>query len=231
MIAIGVLSAALLAAAAALPAPFEAIVAGVSDGDSVVVIHEGGPLPIRLDGIDAPESGQPWARKARDRAADLMRGRTVRVLPRDRDTKYDRLVARIEVGGRDVNETLVAEGLAWHYVRFSSDPRLAAAEQAARAAKRGLWADPKPIAPWDWRHRTSRGADAAAALGLGGAAAAGPAEGTGGATAAGALHGNVNSLVYHEPGCRYYWCARCTRTFASAADAARAGFRPAGCCH
>lgn len=231
MSAIGLWLGTLLAAAAALPAPFEAVVAGVSDGDSVVVVYDGGPLPVRLEGIDAPESGQPWARKARDRAADLMRGRTVRVLPRDRDTKYDRLVARIEVGGRDVSETLVAEGLAWHYLRFSSDPRLAAAEQAARAASRGLWADPKPVAPWDWRHRTSRGADTPPTLSLGGGAAPAPAEGGASATTAGALHGNVNSLVYHRPSCRHYWCARCTRSFDSAADAERAGFRPGGCCH
>lgn len=231
MIAIGILSAALVAAATALPAPFEAAVAGVSDGDSIVVIHDGGPLPVRLDGIDAPESGQPWARKARERAAALMRGKTVRVLPRDHDTKYDRLVARVEVDGRDVSETLVAEGLAWHYVRFSSDPRLAEAERSARAAKRGLWADPKPIAPWDWRHRRSRGAEAAPALGLADGASPGSTAGSAGATVAGALHGNVNSLVYHRPSCRHYWCARCTRSFDSPADAERAGFRPGGCCH
>jgi endonuclease YncB( thermonuclease family) len=211
--------------AASLPAPFDAPVAGVADGDSLVVVHDGGPLAIRLDGIDAPEAGQPWARKARERAAALMRGRTVRVLPRDRDTRYDRLVARVVVGGADVSETLVAEGLAWYYVRFSSDPRLAAAESAARAARRGLWADAKPVAPWDWRDR-ARGR--ARARDLAPAAAAGAADLP---AASGALHGNTNSLVYHRPGCRHYWCARCTRSFESEDAARRAGFRPAGCCH
>lgn len=223
--AVAIVLVAWFAAAPPLPAPFDAPVAGVADGDSLVVIHDGGPLAIRLDGIDAPEAGQPWARKARQRAASLMRGRTVRVLPRDRDTRYDRLVARVVVGGVDVSETLVAEGLAWHYVRFSSDPRLAAAESAARAARRGLWADAKPVAPWDWRQR-DRGTEPARNFAP---SPAGPA--TGGSAATGALHGNTSSLVYHRPGCRHYWCARCTRSFDSGDDARSAGYRPAGCCH
>ena len=46
---------------------------------------------------------------------------------------------------------MVADGLAWHYVRYSKDARLAAAERDARAAKRGLWADKAPVPPWEWR--------------------------------------------------------------------------------
>ena len=44
-----------------------------------------------------------------------------------------------------------ADGLAWHYTRYSDDARLAAAEREARAARRGLWRDAAPVAPWDWR--------------------------------------------------------------------------------
>ena len=50
----------------------------------------------------------------------------------------------------------MADGLAWHYVRYSKDARLAAAERDARAARRGLWADKAPVPPWEWR-ATERG--------------------------------------------------------------------------
>ncbi len=46
---------------------------------------------------------------------------------------------------------MVADGLAWHFTRYSDDKRLAAAEREARAARVGLWADEAPVAPWDWR--------------------------------------------------------------------------------
>jgi micrococcal nuclease len=39
----------------------------------------------------------------------------------------------------------------WHYVRYSKDARLAAAEREARAAGRGLWADKALVPPWEWR--------------------------------------------------------------------------------
>jgi len=29
-------------------------------------------------------------------------------------------------------------------------------EKAAREAKKGLWADPQPVPPWEWRKRKER---------------------------------------------------------------------------
>jgi hypothetical protein len=190
----------------------------VYDGDTIGVLVDGYAKPIRLDGVDTPEAGQPWAKRAREYTAMLVLNKTVRVDPRDMDKKYDRLVARVTIEGRDISELLVADGLAWHYVRFSDDPVLAAAEAAARAAKRGLWIDAAPIAPWEWRARGRLSPHA-------------PRTQSSPSEASGPLHGNVNSLVYHRPSCRNYWCARCSRLFATEEDARRAGFRPASCCH
>jgi micrococcal nuclease len=53
--------------------------------------------------------------------------------------------------GKDINAEIVADGFAWHYKKYSSDERLAALERQARELKRGLWGDPSPIAPWDYR--------------------------------------------------------------------------------
>jgi endonuclease YncB( thermonuclease family) len=55
------------------------------------------------------------------------------------------------VDGVDVNRELVAQGLAWHYVKYSDDEGLAEAEAAAREAGVGLWADEGAVAPWEWR--------------------------------------------------------------------------------
>ena len=41
--------------------------------------------------------------------------------------------------------------MAWHYIRYSENARLARAECDARAAGRGLWAEKAPVAPWTWR--------------------------------------------------------------------------------
>jgi endonuclease YncB( thermonuclease family) len=100
---------------------------------------------IRLDGIDAPERKQAFGTVARDRLAEITKGKPVTVQAGKRD-KYGRMVARIEVEGQDVNRQMVAEGLAWHYLRYSDDATLAEAEREARAARRGLWRDRERVA-------------------------------------------------------------------------------------
>ena len=139
------------AAVAAEPHTFTGKVTRITDGDTARVLDDDkGEHTIRLNGIDTPERRQPFGTKARDRLAELTLGKTVTVHVIDRD-KYGRSIARIEVEGQDVGHTLVAEGMAWHYVRYSDDAALAAAERDARAARRGLWADPEPVPPWEWR--------------------------------------------------------------------------------
>lgn len=145
----------LLVLAAARMAEGDDAIAGkvvnVHDGDTVRVLDAANVQhKVRLQGIDAPERGQPFGTVSRDRLAALVMGKAVTVHDDGRD-KYGRTLGRIEIEGQDVNRTLVAEGLAWHYVKFSKDAGLAAAEREARAAKRGLWGDAKPVPPWEWR--------------------------------------------------------------------------------
>ena len=80
---------------------------------------------------------------------------TVNVRGRD---KYGRTVAEVVLpDGRTLNEELVIQGLAWQYRKYSHDPRLALMETEAREAKRGLWADPDPVPPWEWRKAAHTG--------------------------------------------------------------------------
>ena len=135
------------------PAPASPVwyVVSVHDGDTLRAIDpQKVEHKVRLSGIDAPELGQPFGRVARDRLRELALRQQVAVQVHDQD-RYGRDLATLEAGGEDLNRQLVAEGLAWHFTRYSDDARLAAAEAEARAAGRGLWADPKPVPPWEWR--------------------------------------------------------------------------------
>jgi endonuclease YncB( thermonuclease family) len=142
---------AVIGTAVATAEPLTGKVVRIADGDTITVLDAANVQhKVRLQGIDAPERGQPFGTVARDRLAGLAMGKAVAVIGGKRD-KYGRTLARVEIGGDDVGLRLVAEGLAWHYTRYSDDAGLAAAERAARAARRGLWADAAPVPPWEWR--------------------------------------------------------------------------------
>jgi len=126
-------------------------VEAVNDGDTVTCVDgEGRQVRIRLVRIDAPELDQPMGREARAALAAKLGGGIVRVSGASRD-QHGRLLGTLWLGDRDLNRELVAEGAAWVFGGFRPDPDLLDAETAARAARRGLWADPHPQMPSDWR--------------------------------------------------------------------------------
>lgn len=128
----------------------------VTDGDTIRVFQAGKTLPIRLEGIDCPESGDAFSAKARTFTSNLVFDKVVTVRVKEID-RYGRLVARVLVDGQDVSVELVRAGLAWHYKRYSSDPVLAQAESTARAAGIGIWSIPNPIPPWEVKAQDSDG--------------------------------------------------------------------------
>lgn len=189
---------------------FAAKVVAVIDGDTIDVVRAGRAekLRIRLEGVDSPETGEPFSQQARTLTRVLTFDQEVSVEGRDVDV-YGRLVARVRQGQRDVGVELVRAGLACHYRKYSSEPVLAAAEASAKASGRGFWAGDaqKPVCV----------AREAAAL-------------RGKPVGDGTFVGNVQSRVYHASTCRNAGCKNCTRAFASRAAADEAGFKPAGDC-
>jgi len=137
---------------AASGATFQAQVIGVADGDSLKVLRGHESIRIRLEGIDCPEMRppQPYCRKAKTFTSKKAFNRNVQVRVVTTD-KYGRKVCRVEVDGQDLSVELLRAGLAWHYKHFNQEPALARLQAEAQARKRGLWADPDPIPPWDWR--------------------------------------------------------------------------------
>ena len=157
-----VLSAATVFAAGREKKYFTGKVVGVTDGDTLTLLVEETHFKIRLAGIDAPERGQPYGRKARQALSKKVLGKEVRVLQikihvlvRGR-VLYKRTLGVVYLGRVCVNTELVKEGWAWYYRRyFNSDSKyLAQAEEAAKKAKAGLWADPNPVAPWQYGRKT-----------------------------------------------------------------------------
>lgn len=132
---------------------FKAEVISVTDGDTVKVLHDGGPQTIRLNAIDCPEKRQAFGSKAKEFTASLCFKQTVTVVPHGHD-RYQRTIADITLpDGRSLNAELVKAGLAWWYRKYAPDNKnLADLEQEARRKRVGLWQDPDPVAPWDFRH-------------------------------------------------------------------------------
>jgi endonuclease YncB( thermonuclease family) len=127
-------------------------VVSITDGDTLIVLDENKTQhKIRLDGIDTPETGQAFGSKAKQALGDKVFQKSVRVEWKERG-RYKRIIGTIYLDDRNINKEMVEEGWAWHYKQYSDDEDLAAAERGAKAAGRGLWADPKPIPPWDYRH-------------------------------------------------------------------------------
>lgn len=131
---------------------FTAGVERVTDGDTLTLRVGEVTYRARLNGIDAPERNQPYGREATAELQQLVVGRSVLVEVPDVD-RYGRLIVKLFVDGRSVNEELVRRGAAWQYVEFDRSAQLAAAEAAARAARAGLWALENPVPPWEWRRR------------------------------------------------------------------------------
>lgn len=127
---------------------------GVHDGDSMTVLIEtpDGPrqAKIRLDGIDAPELGQAYSTKSKETLSSLVFDKPCEVESMGGD-KYGRTIGRVISAGRDVNAAMLEAGMAWHFEKYDDRESMAARQRAAQKSKAGLWADPNPIPPWDWR--------------------------------------------------------------------------------
>ena len=133
----------------AIPASAERVLR-VKDGDSLVVASGNQQVDVRLADIDAPEHGQRRGGEARAALRSLVEGKDVQLQLHGGDA-YRRIVARVFVDGVDVNAAMVSSGLAWVARAFNPDPALVPYEDRARAERRGLWADAKPMPPWEWR--------------------------------------------------------------------------------
>jgi micrococcal nuclease len=134
-------------------------VVGIQDGDTLTVwVDNGAATRIRLWGIDAPEKRQAYSNASKKYLSNLAYGKRVRLIVRDID-QYGRTVAEVILPDeRNANQEMVRAGYAWWYRKYAPNDRvLGDLENKACRAKRGLWADPQAVPPWEYRRiRRSR---------------------------------------------------------------------------
>ena len=130
-------------------------VVGVIDGDTIEVLHNQHPERIRLSGIDCPEKRQAFGQRAKQAASELVFGKEVTIQTHGKD-KYKRTLADVILpDGTNVNHELVQNGWCWWYRKYApGDLVLERLESEAREARKGLWVDPQPVPPWEWRKRS-----------------------------------------------------------------------------
>jgi endonuclease YncB( thermonuclease family) len=191
-------------------------IARVIDGDTIEI----GTTRIRLEGIDAPESGQTCSRRlfgtwgcgqaAADELARLTAKKETRCESRGKD-KYDRMLGICFVDGMDINAEMVRRGFAWAFVKYST--AYSAIEAEARTKKAGIWQGAAQPA-WEYRHSRWTTAESTAPAGC-------------------AIKGNVtkNGRIYHMPWSPWYDQIRMEpdkgkRWFCSESEAVAAGWRP-----
>lgn len=166
-----------LAHAEEAPMYIKGVVSGITDGDTLTVRDEvGKEYEIRLFAIDAPETSchyknpaaddyctdqaQPYGKSAKQYLTKLVYGKQV-IVRLGQGASYNRLIGTIFIGDMDVNLQMIKEGYAWHEIHYAKfqpeNERLvySSAEYAAREGK-GLWEDPKPISPWQYRHNLNK---------------------------------------------------------------------------
>ena len=125
--------------------------ASVIDADTIEIHGQ----RIRLEGIDAPESGQrcyhtngtAWrcGQQASLAVSDMIGRRSVSCKINSVD-RYGRGLGTCYLDGIDLNGLIVSEGWALAYTRYST--RYVADQNIAQAGRRGIW-NSRFVAPWE----------------------------------------------------------------------------------
>jgi micrococcal nuclease len=119
----------------------------VTDGDTIRLNGK----RIRLTCIDAPETTQPYGLEAKEHLMKLLKGKDIEVVEESTD-RYGRTLAWLIVGGDTINYKMVDDGYAWWYEYYCPDnSTLKKYHNSAKKRKAGLWSQPNPINPYQWR--------------------------------------------------------------------------------
>jgi micrococcal nuclease len=130
----------------------------INDGETITIYSLNKPVKIRLIAIRAPGEGQRFADEAKQHLSELVLFQPVSV-DYAGFVGNNYLLGKVFYKEMDVGAQMIRDGVAWFDPRASD--RLTDAERqiyaecqsAARSERRGLWQDPNPIAPWDFKQQ------------------------------------------------------------------------------
>lgn len=136
---------------------FTGEVVGILAAGTLEVVRNGKTERIGLQGIDCPKISQPCGNEAKQATSDLTFVRKVTMEPYGKD-KYGRVMADVQLtDGTNINHELVKTGWCWWSRKLApNNVALEQLELEAKAAQKGLWADPAPIPPWEYRKARRR---------------------------------------------------------------------------
>jgi micrococcal nuclease len=134
----------------------------VLDGERIILLSLNRPMKIKLIGVAAPAAGQPYEDIARQHLSSLILDKFVVVRYTSlRSDGY--LVGQVMLNDMDIGEQVIRDGTAWYDKSEGSNlaeqnrAEYLGCEQAARGEGRGLWQDPAPLSPWEFRRQEAAG--------------------------------------------------------------------------
>lgn len=144
-------------------------VVGVSNGDTLSCFDPERRIAdeIRLRGIDAPETKQPFGQLSKQSLSQLAHGQPATVKWSKRD-RWGRIIGTVWIEPvdcpgcghtLDVGRAQLSVGMAWWFRRYASEQpdeerrQYKFEEREAKTRSIGLWQDKDPVAPWEWRRK------------------------------------------------------------------------------
>jgi endonuclease YncB( thermonuclease family) len=137
---------------------FSGKVTGLISADTITVVRDQAVKRIHLYGIISPQKGSPHGKESFTFAEERIFGHVVEV----EEVPFvgtKRTLGIVRLDGIVLNEELLRKGMVWLNPKTCRQPfcdQWKALEDEARAARRGLWANPKAAPPWDAKKKKPR---------------------------------------------------------------------------
>lgn len=122
----------------------------VIDGDTIEVRQEKRNYKVRLSEIDAPEINQRFGTESKNFLASLILNEEIELTYTTED-RYGRIVAKIYKDNKDINRSMVRNGLAWVYDYYVEDQSLYNDQNLAKKNSFNIWSEASPTPPWVFR--------------------------------------------------------------------------------
>lgn len=217
------------------PSPLYQVIS-VTDGDTIRIDYDGASTPLRLIGVDTPESVDPrttvqcFGVKSYEHLKSRLTGKQVRIesdpTQSDRD-KYDRLLRYVYLDNEDIGLSIITNGYGHEYtysIPYQKQAEYKNAQSEASKAERGLWSPSTCAGSKTTAQDSTSQADNNLQT---------PATPTPQDSANCVIKGNINNKgekIYHMPGQKYYNQTKINtsqgeRYFCTEQEAINAGWR------